>query len=158
MSIQPILVIIHSISCRMLPSKGNESTFPNKGLGLFFTVAACIAIPIGETGLPVDVKQLSMEQSPRWAGRLEVLLFSKTAAISDKEGIFMVSRGASPWQSSVTLIASSESSSLAASSPADSAAWSWRALQAFSSIDCRYFPCASIRSCKWRCTCFEEKQ
>ena len=141
----------------MLPSKGNESPLPKKGLGLFFkAAAACKPIPIGETGLPVDVKQLSTEQSPRRAGRLEVLLFSKAAAISEKEVTFMVSRGPIPWHSLETLIASSESSSLAASSPAFAAAWSFRALQAFSSIDCRYLPCASIRSCRRRCTCFKE--
>lgn len=80
----------------MLPSKGNESPLPNKGLDLFFKAAACKPIAIGETGLPVDVKQLSTEQSPMRAGRLEVLLFSKAAAISGKKGIFMVSREASP--------------------------------------------------------------
>jgi hypothetical protein len=84
---------------------------------------------------------------------LEACLFSKAAASSDMEGIFMVSSGAIPARSLETLIANSESSSLAASSPAVATAWSFRALQAFSSIDCKYFPCASIRSWRRRCTC-----
>jgi hypothetical protein len=49
---------------------------------------------------------------------LEACLFSKAAASSDMEGIFMVSSGAIPAHSLETLIANSESSSLAASSPA----------------------------------------
>jgi hypothetical protein len=95
---------------------------------------------MGETGLLVEVKQLSTEQSPMRAGTLEAFLFPKAAASSDKEGIFMVSSGAIPAHSLETLIANSESSSLAASSPAVATAWSFRALQAFSSIDCKYFP------------------
>lgn len=45
-----------------------------------------------------------------------------------------------PWQSLTLLIASSESSSLAASSPAEATASSSTALQALSRIDCRYLP------------------
>jgi hypothetical protein len=102
----------------MLPSKGNESPLPNTGLDLFFVEATCAPTPIGETGLPVEVRQLSTEQSPTRAGTLEACLFSKAAASSDMEGIFMVSSGAIPARSLETLIANSESSSLAASSPA----------------------------------------
>ena len=83
----------------MLPSRGNESPLPNKGLDLFFVEATCEPTPIGETGLPVEVKQLSTEQSPMRAGTLGACLFSKAAASSDMEGIFMVSGGAFPARS-----------------------------------------------------------
>lgn len=132
----PILLIIHS-TCPILPSNGTKSPFPNKGLGLFFRIAAS---PVGEKGLPL--------QLPNRAGKSEEFLFSREVASSDKEGIFGVSKGSSPLQSFDTLIANSESSSLAASSPEVAAAWSFRALQAFSRIDCRYLLWASIRS--WR--------
>lgn len=87
----------------------------------------------GETGLPFDIKPL---QSPSRAG------------ITISEAL---------WE---TLIASSESSSLAASSPADATAWLSSALQALSRIDCRYFPCASILiwRCRWTCFTFHNKQ
>lgn len=150
--VHPIWGITHSTSCLMFPSKGNDSPLPNKGLGLFFMAAACEPTPIGDTGLLVEVKQLSTEQSPIRAGIVEAFLLSRAAASSDMDGIFMFSRGTIPWQSLETLMASSESSSLAASSPAATMAWSFRALQAFSSIDCRYLPCASIRSWSRRWT------
>ena len=155
-ALHPILVIIHSTSCRMLFSKAKELPPVNKGLDLFFITAPRELAPIGEIGLPLDVKQLSTEQSPILAGTFTAFLFSRAAAISDRQGIFMVSSGFIPSQSLETLICSSESSSLAASSPAVAAAWSLRALQAFSSIDCRYLPCASILSWRWRWTCLNK--
>lgn len=142
--------IVHPTSCR-IPSKGIESPLPKIGLDLFFMEAACEAMPIGESGLPVEVKQLSIEQSPICAGILQVGLISTDAL---NEGIFIVSSGAMPWHSLDTLIANSESSSLAASSPAVATDWSFRALHAFSRIDCRYFPCASMRSWRRRWTCW----
>lgn len=156
-----MFVIIHSTSCRMLASSGINSPLPKKGLGLFFNAAAAAAselVPISETELRVGVKQLSTEQLPRRASMLVVVLLSRAATMSDKEGIFMGSFGATSWQSLETFMSSSESSTLAASSPADTAAWSFRALHAFSSIDWRYFPCASIRSWRRRCTWFNHKK
>lgn len=84
----PVLLMIHSTSCLMLLSKGNESPLPKKGLCLFFIAAASELISIGKTGLPVDVKQLSTEQLPRQTITLEASLFSRVAASSDNEGIF----------------------------------------------------------------------
>lgn len=118
---QPILAIIHPTSCGKLVSSG-----------LFLA-------PTGDNGLPVEVKQLlSREQSPIRAGKLDVHLFSR------------VLMGCVSLVSVETLISSSDSSILAASSPAKHDVWSFRALQAFSSIDCRYLPWTSIRSCRRR--------
>ena len=77
--------------------------------------------PIGETGLPADVRQLSIEQSPIRAITVGAFRFSRAAASSEKGSTFCDSNGAISFESFETLIASSESSSLAASSPAEAA-------------------------------------
>lgn len=150
--LHPILFIIQSTCFCVLLSIGNNSRLPNTGLSLFFTEITCEPKVLGENELSNDVKQLSAVQSPTRDGKPDSELLSKVAANSEKQGIVRVSTGLSPGQSLETLIASSESSSLASSSPAGTATWSLRSLQAFSSIDCRYFPWASIRSWRWRWT------
>lgn len=120
-----ILLIIHSTSLVLL-SIGNPLTLV-KPRGLFFREL-----------IPFDGKQSSSKQSPSMAGMLHAFLFSKLGPISGNEGPLMN--------------ANSESSSLFISRPFNSRDWLLKALQAFSRIDCKYFPCASIRSCRWRCT------
>lgn len=73
--------------------------------------------------------------------------------MSENDGIFKLSSGASSCESLEIFIASSDNSSLAASRPAAATVWSFRAMHAFSSIVCRYFPCASIRNWRRRWTC-----
>ena len=112
----------------MLFSKGNEFPVANKGLDLFLIIAAVAGggRELAQAGLPLplDVKQQLL--SPILVGTFTTaFLFSRAAAaaaISDRQGIFIVSRGFMPSQSLETLIWRSDSSSLAASSPAVTAA------------------------------------
>lgn len=78
-----------------MPPKGKGSPIPNGGLGLFI-VTACDPTPVCDKGLLLEVKKLSMEQSPIRVGILEAVLFSRAAVNSDKEGNFMLSRGIIP--------------------------------------------------------------
>lgn len=137
---------IHPMSCRISLSQARGSPPANIGLGLFLIVPGCTPIPIDDNGLPTEDRQLSMEQSPILACPFRYFSSRHPAAISDKEG--SLSSGTAPIQSLLTLIASSESSCLASSSPTDATGCSFSALQAFSSMDCRYLLCASIR--RWR--------
>ncbi|KAL5998525.1 hypothetical protein ACLOJK_009468 [Asimina triloba] len=137
-STHQMLLVIH---CKLW-LRIRDSLSLNVGLGLFFS-AACTIEALPE--LSVDVKQLSMEQSAIWDGGLSRGFSSRhTATISDRDGSLSGSYGM-PKQSFETLIASSENSFLATSTPAVTRVSSVRSLQAFSSIDWRYLLSASIR-------------
>ena len=111
----------------------------------FFIDAAEIELP-----LVLEVKGLSTEQLV-----VMLVLWSIATESSDKDGIIIIFVASKKGTLVLleTLMASSDSSSLAASRPAKVAACSSKALQAFSRIECRYFPCASILSWSLRCTC-----
>lgn len=126
-----ILFIIHSTSLVLL-SIGNPFMLV-KARGLFFRAP-----------IPLDGKQSSSKQSPTLAGTWQAFLFSILGPILGNEGTLTN--------------ANAENSSLFTSKPFDSRDWLLKALQAFSRIDCKYFPCASIRSCRRRCTYFGKPQ
>lgn len=131
------LVIIHC-TCVILFSTGKTSPLA-KARGLFFKALMLV----GDAMVVVDGRH-----SPMLAGISEAFLFSKLVTTSGNE-----ETGTIPSQLFVApLIANSESCSLAVSRSGDSTEVQFRTLHAFSSIVCKYLPCASIRSWTWRCT------
>lgn len=136
-AIHPIFDIVHSIDLVMF-SRGTTSPLLKMGRGLFLGAASCELETVGETWHPFEMKLWSF-----------AIFFSFNMETSDTWG----STAIMPLQS-LTLIASFESSSPAASNLAEATVWSSRALQAFSRIDWRYLACASIRSWRQLWTCF----
>lgn len=149
--------VIHRIFCfKSLSAALFEPTIaPENGLIIWLTMACEPMIGI-RAGLPIDVKQLSMEPSVIWATLPVDLLSMNPATASRREEGLRGSCRRRSWSLGSPMVGPRWFCLAGSCDRIPCRPDSVIVFQAFSNIDWRYFPCASILSSRWCSTCKEK--